>query len=60
LKKELRNILAIVAVCALFLTASAPAKAQFVTKTEVAEVVGAIVGAGALIVVGIFASTLNS
>jgi len=50
----LRTILALAAVFALALATSHPANAQFITKSDVAEAVGAVVGVGAVIGVGIY------
>jgi len=54
MKTRLRTAFAFVAVLALALTSSHPANAQIVTKSEVAEVVGVVIGVGAAIGVGIY------
>jgi hypothetical protein len=54
MKAGLRTIFALVAVLALALTSAQSAYAQFVTKSDVAEAVGAVVGVGAVIGVGIY------
>ena len=54
MKARLRTVFTVSAVFALALTSSHPANAQFVTKSDVAEAVGAVVGVGAVIGVGIY------
>ena len=54
MKTRLRTAFAFVAVLALALTSSHPANAQIVTKSEVAEAVGVVIGVGAAIGVGIY------
>ena len=50
----LRTVFALAAACTVALTATRPANAQYITKSDVAEAVGAVVGVGAVIGVGIY------
>lgn len=54
MKTALRTVLALAAACTMALTATHPANAQIVSKSEVAGVAAAIVGVGAAIGVGIY------
>jgi len=49
-----RTIVAAALLCMLAMAAAPRARAQFITKTDVAEVAGVIVGVGAVIGVGVY------